>query len=253
MFHFGSGSCSDNNRHIVQWRDTLYTISKFYNVSLDNLVEANPDIDPENILPGHSLIIPLAPPSVNCPSGAVSYTVQKSDTFYSIAKKFRVQLTPLLRANPGLNPDALLIGQQICIPAISSIYKSKVYGIKLVYPYLWSKINADRYEGIDGFLQVSAIPGNEPLEVVSSLEAHHKLKPYGTQPLITMLDIDGTEGCIILPSEDQLHEMRGQSALIIRYRRPITINGVNCGCLRILTDNSHIRDIAGTLEFIDKE
>lgn len=251
MFHLCSGSCSESNRHIVQWGDTLYAISKFYNVSLDALIETNPDIDPGNILPGHSIIIPLAVPSVNCPPGSKAYTIQRGDTIYSIAKRFKMHLAPLLEANPNLNPDALLIGQKICIPAISSSHVSEAYGIKLVYPYLWSRIDDERYEGIDGFFQISAIPENGSLEEVSSLEAHHKLKPYGTQPLMTMLQIDGSEGCMILPSEDQLHEMRGQAALIVKCKAPVVIKGVLCSYLLILTNNAHIKDIAETLEFLE--
>ncbi len=253
MFHLCSGSCSENNRHIVQWGDTLYAISRFYNVSLDALVETNPEVDPGNILPGHSIIIPLAVPSPNCPTGATDYTIQKGDTFYSIAKNFRLHLTPLLKANPGLNPDALLIGQKICIPAIYSSYVSETYGIKLIYPYLWSRVNDERYEGIDGFFQISAIPGDDPLDEIASLEAYHKLKPYGTQPLISRLQINSAECCMILPSEDQLHEMRGQAALIIKYNTPRIIRGISCGYLMILTDNAHIADIVETLELLDEK
>lgn len=250
MFFTYSSKCNENNHYIVKTGDTLYSIAKLYNISMDAVVEANPETDPGNLAPGHSILIPLAVPVASCPIGATAYTIQQGDDFYSIARRFRIHLSPLLKANPGINPDALLIGQRICIPAISSIYTNADYGIKFEYPYLWSKIDAERYEGIDGFFQVSAISSDESLEEVCSSEAHHSLKPYGTQPDISIIRSGGNECRMVIPSPDQLHEMRGQSALILKYHVPIEIKGKSCSYLIILTDKNHIKDIADTLELI---
>ncbi|HAI86727.1 MAG TPA: peptidoglycan-binding protein, partial [Firmicutes bacterium] len=35
---------------------------------------------------------------------------------YGVARRFRIAVPVLLRANPGVNPNRLQIGQLICIP-----------------------------------------------------------------------------------------------------------------------------------------
>ncbi len=244
--------CPEGNCYIVQAGDTLYAISRFYNISMDDLIEANPCIEPGHILPGQVICIPLATPPANCPTGASIYVVQKGATFYSIAKSHKMRLSALLKANPGINPDGLLIGQSICIPIISSTFISEAYKVKLLYPYRWSKTDNNKYAGIDGFLHVSSVSGDASLEVVCSNEAYHKLKPYGAHPTFFKTTVDGHEACFIFPSTDQPMEMRSQSALIARYDKQAEVKGSHYQYLIIWTDKNHLRDIADTLEFIDE-
>ncbi len=51
---------SSHRTHNVAAGDTLYLIAKKYGVRLDNLMRANPDIDPYNMLVGTVLFIPEA-------------------------------------------------------------------------------------------------------------------------------------------------------------------------------------------------
>lgn len=48
-----------HKKHTVVAGDTLYLIAKHYSIRLDSLMNANPDIDPYNMLVGTELIIPL--------------------------------------------------------------------------------------------------------------------------------------------------------------------------------------------------
>jgi LysM repeat protein len=44
------------------------------------------------------------------------YTIQAGDTFFTLAQRFGTTVQAIQQANPGVNPNNLQIGQQICIP-----------------------------------------------------------------------------------------------------------------------------------------
>ncbi len=48
--------------------------------------------------------------------GGKTYTIQKGDTLWAIAKKLGISLQDLIKANPGINPDILYPGQVINLP-----------------------------------------------------------------------------------------------------------------------------------------
>jgi len=45
-----------------------------------------------------------------------THTVQRGDTYYSIAKRYGISTSALEAANPGVNPNRLSIGQRLTIP-----------------------------------------------------------------------------------------------------------------------------------------
>ena len=60
----------------------------------------------------------------------VTYTVQKGDTMYAIAKRFEISYTELLKANPNIkNPAMIYVGQKITIPDTKSLasYEQQVF------------------------------------------------------------------------------------------------------------------------------
>ncbi|MCX7921946.1 MAG: LysM peptidoglycan-binding domain-containing protein [Clostridia bacterium] len=243
-------SCPEGNYYTIKIGDTLYSIAKFFNISLDDLIEANPGINPNSLRIGQVICIPLATPPITCPFGTTAYIVQRGDTLYSIALRFSTTVISIINANPSINPNGLLIGQKICVPIAWSSYNNPVYYVSFMFPSSWQRIDETRYEGITGFFQIAAISSEENLSKVCENEAYHQMNPYGSQPAITQTQVQGSQACFIFPSPDQPPEMKRQSALILRYPNPIVISGEQYNYFILWSDINHIRQIGATLKFL---
>jgi LysM repeat protein len=109
--------CPERNFYTIRPGDTLSSIARRFNVSLDDLREANPLLDPQQLRVGDVICLPVAVPPVDCPPGTREYTITRGDTFYSLARRFNTTVDRLRDLNPDVNPGRLLLGQQICVPA----------------------------------------------------------------------------------------------------------------------------------------
>jgi len=75
-----------------------------------------------------TFLVPLALPNTIIPKRGrrdiVTYIVQKGDVIHSIANKFEISVGTLMWANPDLelNPDLLIIGQELIILPIDGVY-----------------------------------------------------------------------------------------------------------------------------------
>ena len=109
--------CPNGFFYTIRQGDTLFSIGQRFGVSVDALLRANPGINPNNLQIGQVICIPRAMPPgpPPCPNGFL-YTIRQGDTLFSIGQRFGVSVEALLRANPGINPNNLRIGQLICIP-----------------------------------------------------------------------------------------------------------------------------------------
>ncbi len=112
--------CPHGFYYTIRQGDTIYLLSQRFGVSVDAILNANPGIDPNNLMIGQVICIPHhmhqpGPEMPPCPHG-VYYTVRPGDTFYLIAQRFCVNVHDLMRANPGVDPNNLMIGQLLCIP-----------------------------------------------------------------------------------------------------------------------------------------
>lgn len=110
--------------HIVQPGDSLFSISRRYGSSVDQIRSVN-GLEQINIVPGQALLIPL-----------YVYTVQPGDTLTSIAGKAFVPLDQLRSANPLINPYLLQPGMKITIPNISNYLAATLGFYVLRNPYL---------------------------------------------------------------------------------------------------------------------
>lgn len=98
----------DTELYQVKAGDTLYSIAKKYNISVNELKTLN-NLTNNDLAIGQLLNVPSGLSLVN------SYIVEKGDTIYSIAKKFDVSINKLKEYN-NLTNNLLSIGQKILIP-----------------------------------------------------------------------------------------------------------------------------------------
>ena len=131
-------------------------------------------------------------------------------------------------------------------------YVNREYHIYLKYCSDWKQNYnySDRFEGKDGFFQINALDSQgRDIDAVAKQEASHELEPYGSNPQIFNLIIQGQEARLIIPSSDQIEEMNHQAEVIVRYPTPIEIDGGRYNYFLLYADKEHIQDIAKTIRF----
>lgn len=117
--------------HIVKKGDTLYELSKKYGVTLEKLIDANPQlVDPNKLDIGAKIKIPTEP--IPVPGGAApiihKHTVKQGDSLWKLSKAWGVSLKEMIDANPQLkNPNALLVGEVVNIPS-AGMYSGAIGG-----------------------------------------------------------------------------------------------------------------------------
>jgi len=97
--------------HVVNRGDTLWQISRYYGVSVNQIIQANQLSNPNVLVVGQALVIPT-------PSG--THVVQRGESLYTIARRYGVSLQSLAEANQITNPALIYVGQVLRIPRRSA-------------------------------------------------------------------------------------------------------------------------------------
>jgi LysM repeat protein len=115
-----SATPPDGSQYVVQAGDTLASISQAFNVSTQDLVNANSLLNASVIYAGQSLVIPGAAssstPAYTPREAAGTYTVQPGDTLLRIANRFGVSSYTLAQANNISSSSWLYAGQVLTVP-----------------------------------------------------------------------------------------------------------------------------------------
>ncbi|MFF2459254.1 glycosyl hydrolase family 18 protein [Peribacillus simplex] len=94
--------------HVVRPGQTLYGIAQTYSVTVDRLIESNKIPNPNNLVSGQALVIPIV---------GSYYFVQPGDSLYSISQKVDVPVQELAKINGISENQNLSVGYRIYIPA----------------------------------------------------------------------------------------------------------------------------------------
>lgn len=107
------------NTYVVQSGDSLYSIARRFNTTVDELKRLN-NLTSNNLQIGQVLIVSdvttETPPSID----TNNYTVQSGDSLYSIARRFNTTVSEIIELN-NLSTTVLQVGQQLRIPTSNNI------------------------------------------------------------------------------------------------------------------------------------
>ena len=101
------------NEYVVQKGDTLWSIARKFNISVDELKKLN-NINNNSLSIGQVLTIKNANNMAN--TSDEYYIVQKGDSLYSIANKYNTSVDILKKLN-NLSTNNLSVGQKLLLPA----------------------------------------------------------------------------------------------------------------------------------------
>lgn len=105
-------------QYTVRPGDTLGAISLTFGVPLPQLTALNALADPDRILVGQTLLLPDGAGAASGATPRVSgYTVRPGDSLSRIAASFGLPQAVLIEANSLSDPDRLIVGQKLVIPA----------------------------------------------------------------------------------------------------------------------------------------
>jgi LysM repeat protein len=115
--------------HIVRIRrkHTLYSLSKRYDVSIQEIYDANPGLEDKGLRRKDTIIIPrhalqtdkvdFSDPEFRMDSSKYLYhTVKPKETLYSLSKKYNVKMDLITDENPELKKRDIWVGEVIKIP-----------------------------------------------------------------------------------------------------------------------------------------
>lgn len=93
--------------HVVQRNESLTTIARLYHSTVNDIVEANDLPNPNNLVIGQAIVIPII---------GQFYTVRQGDNLYTIGRRFGVTAQQLATVNRISLNQPLKVGFRIYIP-----------------------------------------------------------------------------------------------------------------------------------------
>ena len=102
--------------YIIQPGDTLSLIASLFNVSLNDLVNANPSLDPNVLSPGQEIVIP----GLEGVTGVLqTEIISLGDNLRSLSRRTQVSDAQLKKLNRLVSPSELYVGTSLIVPTES--------------------------------------------------------------------------------------------------------------------------------------
>lgn len=116
--------------HSIQAKETLYSVSKLYNISIDEIIALNPGLTTGSFKMGTVVKIPKQAASavtVNKAGNAsnskssIKHTVRAKETLYSLSKLYNISMSDIADANPEIKSSGLKKDMVLIIPEVKKV------------------------------------------------------------------------------------------------------------------------------------
>ena len=127
-------NAQDNNiiTHTVSKGQTLYSISKLYGTTVEDIVKLNPE-SAITLSVGQQLVIPGSSNDNDKKSvvkknndGSLMHTIQSGETLFRLSKLYGITTQEICEANPGLSTSNFRVGETICIPRTVAVKEAEM-------------------------------------------------------------------------------------------------------------------------------
>ena len=110
-------------KHLVLKGETLYGLSKQYNVSIPDIIKYNPILDRRNLAYGETILIPKKPEEVFAKPESDNVVIADIDSAKMLEEFYAVEM-------PVEIPES-------CVPNLSASYPGKTYNVALFLPFYY--------------------------------------------------------------------------------------------------------------------
>jgi spore germination protein len=93
--------------HVVEPGQTLWGIAQAYNFPINQLIQTNEIPNPDRLVPGQAIVIPI---------WGSYHWVQPGESLYLISQRYNVPVAEILRINQISNPNQIPVGLRLYIP-----------------------------------------------------------------------------------------------------------------------------------------
>ena len=121
--------------HVVEAGNTLYGISKIYNLGIEAIENSNPILKEEGLKVNQTLLIPVTSENkkdlgavIDQTSQFITHEAQVKETLYAISKNYNTTVAELLKVNDSIKVNGLKVGDQVRIP-ISKVDAKEKYTV----------------------------------------------------------------------------------------------------------------------------
>lgn len=202
--------------HVVKKGETLYSISKAYGISTEELIKENP-LSAGGLNEGQSLrinayLVSSEPPSPPAPlpvrqrdeSKFIYHALQPGETIYYLSKTYSVSENEIVQSNPGIDIYKLPLGYEVAVPRKEFMNEKRSFSNREAQGYYHKVIRGETLSSIARQYGVSVRDLRRENRDIRFPQVGDYLKIPGMKPPPPKLPVEVAGDSVLIEQEDQV-------------------------------------------------